>query len=119
LKGELAEVTSSLNSALNANMKLAHRVKELNLETETAKGEAVESKKIAEAMRTQNGFLREHCSVVKDKQPDVARLLDVLSEEVVDLGQKMTKLTLDQEEEQSYQANAEKELSELEGFVIK
>jgi len=61
LKVELAEATSSLNSALNANMELAHNNKELELETEAAKGQASELRKTIEALRAENGFLRE-CS---------------------------------------------------------
>jgi len=46
------------------------------------------------------------------------RQVDILSEEVVDLGQKMTMLTLDMEEERSLRVSAEKE-HKLQDFGIK
>lgn len=49
LKGELAGATLSLTSTLNANVELAHRVKELELEVEAAKGEASKSRNTIES----------------------------------------------------------------------
>jgi len=43
----------------------------------------------------------------------------VLSEEVLNLGQKMTTLTLDLVDERSVRVKVEKDLEELRSFVIK
>jgi len=119
LNAELADATSSLNSALDANIDLAHRNKDLKLEKEAAKGEVSELKKIMENQRVENSFLQERCLAAQEKKKGAASRVDVLSEDVINLGQKMTKLTLDLEEERSLRVKIEKDLDELQGFVIK
>jgi len=118
-KAELAEATSCPSSALNINVELTHRNKELELESGAAKGEVSELKRIVEKLTTENNFLQERCTSVQEKERVVVLRIDVLSEEVVNLGQKMTMLTLDLEEEQSARVKVEKDLDELRGFVIK
>ena len=118
LKSELAEATSSLNFALEANMDLANRNKDLELRNEAAKGEVLELKRIVESLRTENDVLQERCLATQEKEKAVACQVDVLSEDVIDLGQKMIKLTLDIQEEWLLRVKAEKDLYELQGFVI-
>lgn len=107
------DATSSLKSALDANMDLAHRNNDLELESEVAKGEAAEIRKIIESLRVENGFLQERYSVVEEKENTTAHRIYVLSDDVVDLRQKVTKLTLDLEEERSLRVRAKKDLDEL------
>jgi len=54
------------------------------------------------SLRAENGLLRERCLAFEKKQAAITRKVDVLGEEVVDLRQKMTNLTLDLEEKRSY-----------------
>jgi len=87
LKAELAKATSSMNSTLTAN-------NHLGLENEAAKGEISNLKKMVESLKAENDLLQEKCHAAQEKEKAVTHRVNVLSEDVVDLGQKMTKLTL-------------------------
>jgi len=87
LKAKLAETTSSLNSALTANTTLG-------LENEASKEKILQLKKMVESLKADNDLLQEKCHAAQEKEKTVACRVDVLREDVADLGQKMAKLTL-------------------------
>jgi len=81
--------------------------------------EAAKLRKVIENLRVEHNFLQERCLAAEEKEKATAHRIDVLSNDVVDLGQKMTKLILDLEEERSLRVKAKKSFDELRGFVIK
>jgi len=119
LKSELAEATSSLKFGLDANMDLESRNKDLQLGNEAAKGEVSELKKMVENLRAENNSLQEHCWASEEKEKAITHRVDVLSGDIVDLGQKMMKFSLDLEEARSLLLKAEKDLYKLQGFMSK
>jgi len=118
LKADLVESTSSLNSALDANITLAKNNKFLKSENERIKGEASELKKVVYALKAENGFLCERCSVAEEKELTTVDRATMLSEEVVDLEQRVVDLTVNLEEERSRRVNTEKELGKFQDYLI-
>jgi len=104
LKYQLAEASSSLKGVQTDN--------------ERAKGEILSLRKLVEDLEGENWSLKERCSTTEEKEKAATSQVEHLSEDVVDLTDKVTKLTLDLEEERLQRKKAEEDLLEFKGFVL-
>jgi len=104
LKDELAEVSTSLKVAQADN--------------ERVKGENLSPRKLVEDLGGENRALKEQCQTVEEKEKAAAPQIDLLSEDVADLTDKITRLTLELEEERLQRKKVEENLVEFKGFVL-
>ena len=77
-----------------------------------------QSEKAVGGLGRENRSLKERCSTAEEKEKAGVSWVEHLSEDVVDLTDQVTKLTLDQEEERIHQKKAEEDLLEFKGFVL-
>ena len=104
LKSQLAEASSSLKGAQADN--------------ERAKGEILSLRKLVKDLRGENRSLKEQCWSAEEKERATAGRVEHLSLDIADLTDKVTKLTLDLEEERLQRKKAEDDLVEFKGFVL-
>jgi len=103
LKDELVEVSTSLKVAQPDN--------------ERVKGENLSLRKLVEDLGGENRALKEQ-SLTPEKEKAAGDGIDHLSEDVADLTDKITRLTLELEEERPQHKKAEDNLVEFKGFVL-
>jgi len=104
LKNQLTEASSSLIGAQADN--------------ERAKGEILSLRKLVEDLGGENRTLKEQCWSVEEKERAAADRVEHLSLDIADLTDKVTKLTLDLEEQRLQRKKAEDNLVEFKGFVL-
>jgi len=104
LMDELAEVSTSLKVAQADN----ERVKRENLSL----------RKLVEDLGGENRALKEQCLTAAEKEKVAADQIDHLSEDVANLTDKITRLTLELEEERLQHKKAEENLVEFKGFIL-
>jgi len=111
LREELAEATLSLNIARD-------EIALLKAENETCKGEVVGLKKVVDTLKVENDSLQQRCLAAEEKEKAVVRRVEALGEDVVDLDQRMTQLTLKWEEEKLLRTKAEKDFREVQAALM-
>jgi len=104
LKNQLAEASSSLKGAQADN--------------EQVKGKILSLRKLVEDLGGENRSLKEQCWSTEEKERVTAGRVEHLSLGIADLTDKVTKLTLDLEEERLQWKKAEDDLVEFKGFVL-
>ena len=104
LKDELAEASTLLKVAQADN--------------ERVKGENLSLRKLVEDLGGENRALKEQCLTAEEKDKAGADRIDHLSEDVADLTDNITRLTLRLEEERLQRKKAEENLVEFKGFVL-
>jgi len=72
-----------------------------------------------EIINTEKGSLQERCLATYEKERVVVHRVDVLSEDVANLGQKMTNITLNLEEERLLRKKVEKDIWEVQIALVK
>ena len=88
------------------------------VDNERAKGEILSLRKLVEDLGGENRTLKEQCWSVEEKERAAADRVEHLSLDIADLTDKVTKLTLDLEEQRLQRKKAEDNLVEFKGFVL-
>ena len=100
-------------------MEASSSLKSVQADNERFKGEILSLQKLVEDLRGENRSLKERCLTAEEKEEVASHRAECLGEDVVDLTNKVTKLTLDLEEERLHRKKAEEDLLEFKGFVLK
>ena len=88
------------------------------MDNERAKGEILSLRKLVEDLGGENRLLKEQCWSIEEKERAAIGRVEHLSLDIADLTDKVTKLTLDLEEERLQRKKAEDDLVEFKGFVL-